>query len=532
MEDFRPTRIEQYAPLPLRTTAEARRWLAYRPVRVTPVGTAPNTVEFAPLPPHDLAVTCAARVALWSARTGQWGSAISRVRGTAYSGRYRGDGRLLVLGTDGGAVQVHDAVGRSLLRVLEGHTAVRNVRFTVDKLRVVSASDDRSVRVWDLPTEKCLLRIPHPEYVRAQASCATAPHLWLTGCYDRRVRLFDLRAGSGTPVRQLEHSTADQVDDVCFLPGGDGALAASAGGPLVRIWDVVRGGRGDEAADAGVVASLSSHSKAVMSLCVDESKQRLLSGSLDCTIQVYDWAQLSWLHTLTLPSGIRSVAISPDGTSLAAALVDGTVDLRRQTRGAAAITASPEAEVDALFARVAQGHLDRDDPTRPYRPGTKRYFLRGMWQPPDATQDDQVFGERTRDGRPRHRRKLQRHDRHLRKFEYRKALDAALESEHAAVAVSVLEELRRRNGLDIALGRRTPTELLPLLRLLTSHLADARYAPLLLLVAHRLLDGYAEAFGQDAQVDAAFRRLQHAVQRQVRANAELRKLHSVLEMIA
>ena len=59
--------------------------------------------------------------------------------------------------------------------------------------------------------------------------------------------------------------------------------------------------------------------------------------------------------------------------------------------------------------------------------------------------------------------RLKPYEKHLKKFSYRKALDAALKTQNPLVVVTVLEELLRRSGLVTALADRDEVSLEPLL---------------------------------------------------------------------
>lgn len=85
---------------------------------------------------------------------------------------------------------------------------------------------------------------------------------------------------------------------------------------------------------------------------------------------------------------------------------------------------------------------------------------------------------------------LARHDKLLRKFQYREALDAALASGQQAIVASVLEELVARGGLTSALGGRSTERLRPLLRYIRRNLSDSRHSRQLVAVVHNLLDLY------------------------------------------
>ncbi len=71
----------------------------------------------------------------------------------------QGDGRLLAAGDDAGRVVVFETESKALLRVLTGHkAAVRAVKWAGGKGgKVTSASDDKTVRLWDVSTGACVL---------------------------------------------------------------------------------------------------------------------------------------------------------------------------------------------------------------------------------------------------------------------------------------------------------------------------------------------------------------------------------------
>jgi hypothetical protein len=148
-----------------------------------------------------------------------------------YSGHFRSDGRLLVVGSSRGFVQALDVATKASLRKFQGHRGpVHVAQWAPDGgTHIVTAGDDRSVRCWDLTTGKGVATVEHAhdDYVRCGGSTPAAPNLWATGSYDHCVRLWDVRGlggggGGGAPGAAGGGSAAAAVQS-----GAGGVMRAS-----------------------------------------------------------------------------------------------------------------------------------------------------------------------------------------------------------------------------------------------------------------------------------------------------------------
>ena len=62
------------------------------------------------------------------------------------------DGKRIVSGSDDNTIRIWDATTGKELEILEGHTDwVNSVSFSPDGKRIVSGSDDKTIRIWDFP---------------------------------------------------------------------------------------------------------------------------------------------------------------------------------------------------------------------------------------------------------------------------------------------------------------------------------------------------------------------------------------------
>ena len=127
------------------------------------------------------------------------------------------------------------------------------------------------------------------------------------------------------------------VESALIYPTGGGGVAVSAGGPVVRAWDLMMGGRG--------LKAVSNHQKTITSLALSMSTgaegsdvgeggaggMRLLSAGVDGLVKVYDPARdYTVVHTMRYPAPILSLAISPEERELAVGMADGTLCVRKR----------------------------------------------------------------------------------------------------------------------------------------------------------------------------------------------------------
>ena len=115
--------------------------------------------------------------------------------------------------------------GGPLLRTLEGHTdSVSAVALTPDGQRAVSASEDRTLKVWDLKRGELLRTLEgHTSWVSAVALTPDGQRA-VSASADRTLKVWDLKRGE--LLRTLEGHTS-WVSAVALTPDGKRAVSAS-----------------------------------------------------------------------------------------------------------------------------------------------------------------------------------------------------------------------------------------------------------------------------------------------------------------
>jgi WD40 repeat protein len=120
---------------------------------------------------------------------------------------------------------------------LQATDAVYAVAMTPDGRRAVSASHDKTLRLWDLESDRPLRTLEgHTEWVKAVAVTPDGRRA-VSASWDRTLRLWDLE--SGQTICTLEGHT-DAVYAVAMMPDGRRAVSASHDKTL-RLWDLGSG---------------------------------------------------------------------------------------------------------------------------------------------------------------------------------------------------------------------------------------------------------------------------------------------------
>jgi WD40 repeat protein len=111
------------------------------------------------------------------------------------------------------------------------------VAFAPNGRTALSASDDKTLRLWDVASGSELRRFKgHTDLVKAVAF-APDGHTVLSGAWDRTLRLWDV--ANGAELRRFTDHI-DQINAVAFVPGCRVALSASEDKTL-RLWDLASG---------------------------------------------------------------------------------------------------------------------------------------------------------------------------------------------------------------------------------------------------------------------------------------------------
>jgi WD40 repeat protein/uncharacterized caspase-like protein len=195
-----------------------------------------------------------------------------------------------------------------------GHMAlIRGVTFTPDGRQLVSASDDKTIRVWDLATGKTLRMFrgeaaPGPDgRVFAMALSpdgkllAAAGWMKVAGEVGHHIRLYDFATGEIVGILQ---GHTDVVDGVAFSPDGRQLISGSADTTAI-IWDI---------ASRKIRHRLQGHHGSIFAVRFTRDGARAVTGSYDKDVKLWSVESGALIKTMQgHETNVQSVDVSRNG---------------------------------------------------------------------------------------------------------------------------------------------------------------------------------------------------------------------------
>ncbi|EJD08012.1 WD40 repeat-like protein [Fomitiporia mediterranea MF3/22] len=311
------------------------------------------------------------------------------------------DGRRVASGSDDLTIRIWDAEsGEVVADPFEGHTNwVTSVAFSSDGKRVVSGSRDKTVLIWNVETGEIAMGPLEGHMDDITSVAFSLDGKWVVSASnDCTIRVWNTE--SAEVVTGPFEGHTESVVSAVFSPDGR-SIASGSADCTIRIWNtegrkVVAGPLKEHRDYAPTIAQFVfgmlkvAHTNCVVSVTFSPNGRRIVSGSWDCTICIWNAESGEVIagpfegHT----NCVMSVAFSPDGRCIVSGSRDGTIRIwdtdaiegtpnkqNGHTNTVAALSFSPcgkhvasgsydctirvwHAETDELIVGPIKGHTD------------------------------------------------------------------------------------------------------------------------------------------------------------------------------
>jgi WD40 repeat protein len=242
------------------------------------------------------------------------------------------DGSDVVTTSRDTTVRVWDSATGAQVGVLRGHgNGVYSAVALPCGSLIASGSEDRTIRIWPRPERRptddqdqpIVLR-GHAEGVMSLAAFTDGTHRVVSASQDRTLKVWDVQ--TGTAALTLAGHVAE-VLGVAVTP--DGRSIVSAGDNTLRVWDSTTGRE---------VAHWPAHFLGASCVTVAPGGDRVLSGGTEGTVKLWDLDSHTLLRQFEAASPVTAIALSADGTRALAGTGDGAVLLLDLEHGTAVPT--------------------------------------------------------------------------------------------------------------------------------------------------------------------------------------------------
>jgi WD40 repeat protein/serine/threonine protein kinase len=226
------------------------------------------------------------------------------------------DGRRVLTASWDKTAKIWEASSGSVVAVLRHEDRVLSASYSADGARVVTASIDSTARVWNAADGRLIALLAHPSKQVWSAEFSPNGESVVTACAaDHTVRIWS--SATGVLAKELPGGSSE-VLIACFAPDGRSVAAASRDG-TIRIWDVRKG---------ETSAGFQAHSGTIHTLAFSRDGSRLASGGEDGQARLwYAPTGLPVGAPLRHDSAVSHAVFSPDGRVLLTTSTDSAARL-------------------------------------------------------------------------------------------------------------------------------------------------------------------------------------------------------------
>lgn len=186
----------------------------------------------------------------------------------------------------------------------DGHKgAVWGCSINKEATRVATGAADFTAKLWDAMTGTEIHSFPHKHIVKSVDFSQDSSKL-ITGCNDKKLRLFDLNNYEAEPIIFTGHTSNIKK---CIFFDSPNKIMSISDDKTLRVWDAVSGTETSSLTFANIPASIEVSRNGLLII--------LAHGSY---VELYD-KNLEKLNTFTVPSPVTAASIHPNNETFVCA---------------------------------------------------------------------------------------------------------------------------------------------------------------------------------------------------------------------
>jgi WD40 repeat protein len=235
---------------------------------------------------------------------------------------FNSDGQRIVTASNDRTARIWNSATNMETGILRGHkNSVLCAAFSPDGSRIVTTSWDYTARIWDADTgREMVVLYGHASAVNSAAFNPNGSRI-VTASRDKTVRIWDAKTGQET---MLIRGHKEDVTSAVFSPDGLRIVTASWD-KTARIWDAATGNE---------LIVLRGHERFVESVAFSSDGSRIVTASSDYTARIWDAATGKEINVLRgHEDTVKSAAFSRDGSRIVTASHDETAGIWNAATG-------------------------------------------------------------------------------------------------------------------------------------------------------------------------------------------------------
>lgn len=189
-------------------------------------------------------------------------------------------------------IQVWDIAAKVIRHQFSGHDQdIYSLDFASDGRYIASGSGDRTIRLWDLQDNQCVLTLSIEDGVTTVAMSPNGRFV-AAGSLDKSVRIWDTQSGVLVERTEGEKGHKDSVYSVAFSPNGEHLVSGSLD-KTIRMWKLNPRGQTFQNNSANpksgeCIRTFEGHKDFVLSVALTPDGSWVMSGSKDRGVQFWD----------------------------------------------------------------------------------------------------------------------------------------------------------------------------------------------------------------------------------------------------